>query len=105
MEIKLVEPLDGKDAYRSFRQYQDAFDKAAIPWNKKGSPHHLRIAALWYLRRTPMGVIVSETIRKYTPQLVANITANNALISRLLKKGKVKKKRGKIEYMVMKYGD
>ena len=84
MEVKLIEPLNGEAAYKSFRQYQDAFDKAKKPWNVKGSPHRLRIAALWYLRRTPMGVIISQTIRAHTPQLIANITANNALLSHLI---------------------
>ena len=83
MAIDLRPPIDGMDAYRSYKAYQDDFDAAGIPWNEKGSPHKLRLAALWYLRQTPMQVIVRETMRAHIPQLVANITTNNALLKRL----------------------
>ena len=73
-------------AWLEYRKYQEAFDAAGIPWNKKGSPHKLRLQALEWLSKVPYHVVVNETIRLYTPQLVENITMNNALLTRLTRK-------------------
>ena len=84
MAIELRPPIDGLDAYRTFKAYQRDFEAAGIPWNQKCSPHKLRLAALWSLRKTPLHVIMSETMRARMPELARNITANNALLKRLV---------------------
>ena len=74
------------DHYAEYRSYKAQFDAVGIPWNKKGSPHKLWLRARYHLRRVPFRDIVSFTLRERMPQLAANVTQNNALLQRLMRK-------------------
>lgn len=83
MELPNLPPTQ---ALAEFRKWQKAFDDAGIPWNKKGSPHALRIKALHYQKQIPISLFVQDTIRMYAPQMAANITLNNTLLQALTRK-------------------
>lgn len=74
------------EAWTGYQANKAAFEAAGIPWNKKDSPHRLLLKAKWFLRQLPVNEIISRTIRLHTPQLVANISANNSLLKRLMRK-------------------
>lgn len=74
------------EAWAGYREYIKAFADAGIPWSKKGSPHKLLIKARWFLKQLPNSELVSRTIRARMPELISNMTANNALLKRLMRK-------------------
>ena len=74
---------ESQQAYAEYRRLKAEFDVVGIPWNQKGSPHRLLIAAKRELAKVGFGELVTFTMKSHIQQMVANITMNNALLHRL----------------------
>ncbi len=80
------EEMSHDEAQAGYLKYMKAWDDADIPWNKKGSPHRLRLKAKWYARHLPINRMIAASMRYFVPKLVANITTENVLLKHLMHK-------------------
>jgi hypothetical protein len=84
--LKVAKDMTDDEAQAGYLKYKKAWDDADIPWNKKGSPHHLKLKYRWYAKHLPINKMISATMRYYGPQLAANIAKGSALLRHLTRK-------------------
>jgi hypothetical protein len=72
-------------AYAEYHRLKVEFEACGIPWNQKGSPHRIWLAAKRELAKVSVADVVDLTIKSHAPQLIANIYQSNALLRRFMR--------------------